>query len=90
MQPLGVHSIAFPPTWQRYRQIPDRGLGRGDGRGDQPIPVALQVSIMLMSRTLASPMKYLAFYEEFAQRVPRVAARDTKQSAPPLPTSPRQ
>lgn len=38
-------------------------------------PTAFDVSIMLLGRTLASPMQYLAFYEEFARRVPLVAAR---------------
>jgi hypothetical protein len=42
----------------------------------------LDVSIMLMSRTLSSPMQFLAFYEEFARRVPSVAARETGLTAP--------
>jgi hypothetical protein len=47
----------------------------------------LSVSIMLSSRTLASPMRYIAFYEEFARRVPLVAANETTQ---PLLMQPKQ
>jgi O-acetyl-ADP-ribose deacetylase (regulator of RNase III) len=93
MQPLGVHSIAFPAL--------------GTGSAGYPIEASaaamaavinevlgqsrwlLQVSIMLMSRTLASPMKYLAFYEEFARLVPQVAAQETKQPAPARADQPK-
>jgi TIR domain len=44
---------------------------------------------MLMSRTLASPMQYVAFYEEFARRVPLVAAHETTQPLPNQPERPQ-
>ena len=49
----------------------------------------LHISIMLMSRTMASPMEYLAFYEEFARRVPQLAAQETVEPAPARADQPK-
>jgi hypothetical protein len=46
------------------------------------------VSIILMSRSLAAPMQYVAFYEEFARRVPLVAAGQFT-APPPVPSRPQ-
>jgi O-acetyl-ADP-ribose deacetylase (regulator of RNase III) len=83
MQPLGVHSIAFPAlgTGSAGYPIESSAAAMADVINEvlSQSRWPLQVSIMLMSRTLASPMQYLAFYEEFARRVPHVAAQETKQ-----------
>jgi O-acetyl-ADP-ribose deacetylase (regulator of RNase III) len=83
MQPLGVRSIAFPALGTGSAGYPIEAsaaamaevINSTLSRTAWPV----DVSIMLMSRTLASPMQYLAFYEEFARRVPLVAAHETKQ-----------
>jgi O-acetyl-ADP-ribose deacetylase (regulator of RNase III) len=83
MQPLGVHSIVFPALGTGTAGYPIESSAAAmaevinDVLSQSRWP--LDVSIMLMSRTLASPMEYLAFYEEFARRVPHVAAQETKQ-----------
>jgi O-acetyl-ADP-ribose deacetylase (regulator of RNase III) len=82
MQPLGVRSIVFPAlgTGAAGYSIEAAAAAMAAvvndvlGRTSWP----LDVSIMLMSGTLASPMQYLAFYEEFARRVPLVAAHETR------------
>jgi O-acetyl-ADP-ribose deacetylase (regulator of RNase III) len=86
MQPLSVRSIAFPAlgTGAAGYPIEASAAAMADvvndvlSQSDWP----LNVSIMLMSRTLASPVQYVAFYEEFARRVPLVAARETAQLPP--------
>ena len=87
MPPLRVRSIVFPALGTGAAGYPIEAsaaamaevindvLSQGGGQRD--------VSIMLMSRTLASPMQYVAFYEEFARRVPVVAARETAREAGP-------
>lgn len=87
MQPLGVRSIVFPAlgTGAAGYPIEDSAAAMAEvvndvlGTTDWP----LEVSIMLMSRTLASPMQYVSFYEEFARRVPSVAARESPPDASP-------
>ncbi len=86
MPPLGVRSIAFPAlgtgsagysieaSAAAMAEVVNDVLSQGNWR--------FNVSIMLMSRNLASPMQYVAFYEEFARRVPLVAARETAQPPP--------
>jgi O-acetyl-ADP-ribose deacetylase (regulator of RNase III) len=94
MQPLGVRSIAFPALGTGVANYSIEASAAAmaevinDALGQSRWPI--QVSIMLMSRTLASPMQYLAFYEEFARRVPQVTARETAQpigarADPPAP-----
>jgi O-acetyl-ADP-ribose deacetylase (regulator of RNase III) len=94
MQPLGVRSIVFPALGTGTAGFPIEASAAA--MADVVSHVVSQtswpidVSIMLMSRTLASPMQYLAFYEEFARRVPLVAARETTRptsarAAPPPP-----
>ena len=83
MQPLSVRSIVFPAlgTGAAGYPIEASAAAMADvvndvlSQSDWP----LNVSIMLMSRTLASPVQYVAFYEEFARRVPLVAAREPAQ-----------
>lgn len=83
MQPLGVHSIVFPAlgTGTAGYSIESSAAAMAEVTSEvlTQSPWPLQVSIMLMSRTLASPMRYLAFYEEFARRAPHVAVQETKK-----------
>jgi O-acetyl-ADP-ribose deacetylase (regulator of RNase III) len=82
MQPLGVSSIVFPALGTGAAGYPVEASAAAmaevinDNLGQSSWP--REVSIMLMSSTLASPMQYLAFYEEFARRVPLVAAHEIK------------
>lgn len=86
MQPLGVRSIVFPSlgTGAAGYSIEASAAAMAAvisevlSHSNWPI----DVSIMLMSRTLASPMQYLAFYEEFARRAPFMAAHETTYQAP--------
>jgi O-acetyl-ADP-ribose deacetylase (regulator of RNase III) len=86
MQPLGVRSIVFPALGTGVAHYPIESSAAAMAEVINEVlsqtSWPLQVSIMLMSRTLASPMQYLAFYEEFARRVPQVAVQETTQSAP--------
>jgi O-acetyl-ADP-ribose deacetylase (regulator of RNase III) len=83
MQPLGVHSIVFPALGTGSAGYPIESSATAMAEVINEVLTnsrwPLHVSIMLMSRTLASPMQYLAFYEEFARRVPQVAAREAEQ-----------
>jgi hypothetical protein len=85
MQPLGVRSIVFPALGTGSAGYPDEASAAA--MADVVNDVLRQtnwptdVSIMLMSRTMASPMQFLAFYEEFARRVPLVAAQEIEQSS---------
>jgi TIR domain/Macro domain len=94
MPPLGVRSIVFPALGTGTAGFPMEASAAAmaevvnDVLSQTIWPI--DVLIMLMSRTLASPMDYLAFYEEFARRVPLVAAHETTQppparAAPPPP-----
>jgi O-acetyl-ADP-ribose deacetylase (regulator of RNase III) len=84
MQPLGVRSIAFPALGTGSASYPIEAAAAAmaevvnDVLGQTNWPT--DVSIMLMSPTMASPMQYLAFYEEFARRVPLVAAQEIEHS----------
>jgi O-acetyl-ADP-ribose deacetylase (regulator of RNase III) len=82
MQPLGVHSIVFPAIGTGTAGYPIEASAAAMAEVINDVlgqsSWQLHVSIMLMSRTLASPMEYLAFYEEFARRVPQVAAQEIK------------
>ena len=82
MQPLGVHSIVFPAIGTGTAGYPIESSAAAMAEVINDVlgqsSWQLHVSIMLMSRTLASPMEYLAFYEEFARRVPQVAAQEIK------------
>jgi O-acetyl-ADP-ribose deacetylase (regulator of RNase III) len=86
MQPLGVHSIVFPALGTGTAGYPIESSAAAmaevisDVLGRTSWP--LHVTIMLMSATLASPMQYVAFYEELARRVPHVAAQETDPSPP--------
>ena len=86
MQPLGVHSIVFPALGTGTARYPIESSAAAmadvisDVLGQSNWP--LHVTIMLLSRTLRSPMQYVAFYEEFARRAPHVAARETLSSVP--------
>jgi O-acetyl-ADP-ribose deacetylase (regulator of RNase III) len=84
MQPLGVHSIVFPALGTGVARYPIESSAAAMAEIINEILSQsrwpLDVSIMLMSRTLASPMQYLAFYEEFARRAPQVAAQEADQS----------
>jgi O-acetyl-ADP-ribose deacetylase (regulator of RNase III) len=86
MPPLGVRSIVFPAlgTGAAGYPIEDSAAAMAEVVNDvlSQASSSLDVSIMLMSRTLASPMQYLAFYEEFARRVPLVAAHEVEQPPP--------
>jgi O-acetyl-ADP-ribose deacetylase (regulator of RNase III) len=86
MQPLGVKSIVFPAlgTGAAGFPIEDSAAAMAEVVNDilSKTSWPLDVSIMLMSRTFASPMQYVAFYEEFARRVPVVAAHESIQPAP--------
>jgi hypothetical protein len=92
MQPLGVRSIVFPALGTGVARHPIESSAAAMAEVINEVLSQtnwlLQVSIMLMSRTLASPMQYLAFYEEFARLVPQVAAQETAQSAPALAARP--
>ena len=81
MQPLQVRSIVFPAlgTGSAGYSIEASAAAMAVVINDvlRQTSWPIDVSIMLMSRTLASPMQYLAFYEEFARRVPLVAAHET-------------
>lgn len=85
MQPLGVHSIVFPALGTGTAGYPIESSAAAMAEVINEVLSQsrwpLRVSIMLMSRTLASPMQYLAFYEEFARRVPQVAAQEANQPA---------
>lgn len=91
MQPLGVRSIVFPALGTGSAGFPIEASAAAMAEVINDVlrqsDWQLSVSIMLMSRTLASPMQYIAFYEEFARRVPVVAAHETTQ---PLPAQPEQ
>jgi O-acetyl-ADP-ribose deacetylase (regulator of RNase III) len=86
MQPLGVRSIVFPALGTGAAGFSIEAAATAmaavinDVLGQTSWP--MDVSIMLMSRTLTSPMQYLAFYEEFARRVPLVAAHETRHPVP--------
>ena len=92
MQPLGVRSIVFPALGTGVARYPIESSAAAMAEVINEVlsqtSWPLQVSIMLMSRTLASPMQYLAFYEEFARRVPQVAVQETTPSAPALAPRP--
>ncbi len=83
MQPLGVGSIVFPALGTGVAGYPiEASAAAMAGVITEVLAKTswrLHVSIMLMSRTLASPMEYLAFYEEFAKRVPQLAAQEMAQ-----------
>jgi O-acetyl-ADP-ribose deacetylase (regulator of RNase III) len=96
MPPLGARSIVFPALGTGTAGFPIEASAAAMAEVVEEVLSKtgwpLDVSIMLMSRTLASPVQYLAFYEEFARRVPLVAARETTQppparAAPPPPVS---
>lgn len=80
MQPLGVRSIVFPAlgTGTAGYPIEASAAAMADVVKDvlSQSSWQLNVSIMLMSRNFASPVQYVAFYEEFARRVPLVAAAE--------------
>jgi O-acetyl-ADP-ribose deacetylase (regulator of RNase III) len=82
MAPLGVRSIVFPALGTGTASFPveDSASAMAEVVSDvlRQNSWPVDVSIMLMSRTLASPMQYVAFYEEFARRVPAVAAHESK------------
>jgi len=86
MQPLGVRSIVFPAlgTGAAGFPIEDSAAAMAEVVNDVLSRTGwpIDVSIMLKSRWVASPMQYLAFYEEFARRVPLVAALETTQPSP--------
>jgi O-acetyl-ADP-ribose deacetylase (regulator of RNase III) len=86
MQPLGVRSIVLPAlgTGSAGYSIEASAAAMAEVINDvlSQSNWQLDVSIMLMSRNLASPIQYVAFYEEFARRVPLVAARETAQPPP--------
>lgn len=87
MEPLGVRSIVFPAlgTGTAGYPIEASAAAMAEVINDTLSQSSwqLNVSIMLMSPTLASPVQYVAFYEEFARRVPLVASRETAQPPPP-------
>lgn len=89
MQPLGVSSIAFPALGTGAAGYPIEASAAAMAEMINDILSQTSwprdVSIMLMSATLASPMQYLAFYEQFARRVPLVAAHEIKQPSPVHP-----
>jgi len=93
MQPLGVRSIVFPAlgTGTAGYPIEASAAAMAEVINDTLSQSSwqLNVSIMLMSRTLASPVQYVAFYEEFARRVPLIAAHETTQPALPGPDRPQ-
>jgi O-acetyl-ADP-ribose deacetylase (regulator of RNase III) len=93
MQPLGVHSIVFPALGTGAAGYPIEASAAGMAEVISEVLSQsrwpLHVSIMLMSRTLASPMQYLAFYEEFARRAPHVAAQENKQPGTALADQPK-
>ncbi|MGD0608612.1 MAG: macro domain-containing protein [Streptosporangiaceae bacterium] len=93
MQPLGVRSIVFPAlgTGTARYPIEASAAAMAEVISDTLSQSSwqLNVSIMLMSRTMASPVQYVAFYEEFARRVPRIAAYETAQPPPPRPDRPQ-
>lgn len=86
MQPLGVRSIVFPALGTGAAGYPIEDSASAMAEVVNVVLSQtdwhLDVSIMLMSRTLASPIQYVAFYEEFARRVPAVAAHESTQNAP--------
>ena len=86
MHPLGVHSVVFPALGTGSAGYPVEASAAAMAEVVYEVLSQsrwpLQVSIMLMSRTLASPMEYVAFYEEFARRVPHVAAKESKEPGP--------
>ncbi len=86
MQPLGVGSIVFPAFGTGVAGYPIEASAAAMAEVITEVLAQtswrLHISIMLMSRTLASPMEYLAFYEEFARRVPQLVAQETAQPTP--------
>jgi O-acetyl-ADP-ribose deacetylase (regulator of RNase III) len=93
MQPLGVKSIAFPALGTGTAGYPIEASAAAMAEVINDVlrqsGWRFDVSIMLMSRTLASPMQYVAFYEEFARRVPLVAAHETAQPLSAQPDRPQ-
>lgn len=93
MQPLGVRSIVFPAlgTGAAGYPIEASAAAMAEVMNDTLSQSSwqLNVSIMLMSRTMASPVQYVAFYEEFARRVPLIAAHESAQPPPPRPDRPQ-
>jgi O-acetyl-ADP-ribose deacetylase (regulator of RNase III) len=81
MQPLGVRSIVFPALGTGAAGFPIEASAAAmaevidDVLSETDWP--FDVSIMLMSRFLSSVAEYVAFYEEFARRVPMVAAHES-------------
>jgi O-acetyl-ADP-ribose deacetylase (regulator of RNase III) len=92
MQPLSVRSIVFPALGTGFAGFPIEAsaVAMAEVVNDvlRQTSWPTDVSIMLMSRTLASPMEYLAFYEEFARRVPLVVADEITQPEPARPGQP--
>jgi O-acetyl-ADP-ribose deacetylase (regulator of RNase III) len=86
MQPLGVRSIVFPALGTGTAGYPVEASAAAMAEVVNDIlshtSWPIDVSIMLMSRTLASPMQYVAFYEEFARRVPLVSMHEIAQPPP--------
>lgn len=93
MQALSVRSIVFPAlgTGTAGYPIEASATAMAEVINDTLSQSSwqLDVSIMLMSRTMASPVQYVAFYEEFARRVPLIAAHETAQPPPPRPDRPQ-
>ncbi len=93
MQLLDVRSIVFPAlgTGTAGYPIEASAAAMAEVINDTLSQSSwqLDVSIMLMSRTMASPVQYVAFYEEFARRVPLIAAHETAQPPPPRPDRPQ-
>ncbi len=84
---LGVHSIVFPALGTGVARIRVEASAAAMAGVVSEVLAAsstsFEISIMLLGRTLSSPLQYLAFYEEFARRVPSLAARDVPSVAAP-------
>jgi O-acetyl-ADP-ribose deacetylase (regulator of RNase III) len=86
MPALGVRSIVFPAlgTGTACYPIEAAAAAMAEVINDvlRQSSRQLDVSIMLMSRTLATPMQFVAFYEEFARLAPAMAAVAVDQVTP--------
>lgn len=92
MQALGVRSIAFPALGTGRAGFSVEASAAAMAEVVQEVlsdsSWSMEISIMLHSPTFAFPMQHLAFYEEFARRVPLVAAQQGEWPTPTPPAAP--
>jgi O-acetyl-ADP-ribose deacetylase (regulator of RNase III) len=94
MPSLGVRSIVFPALGTGTARYPIEAAAAAMAEVINDVlrqsSWQLDVSIMLMSRTLATPMQFVSFYEEFAHLAPAMAAVAVDQVTPAAAPPPRR